>query len=278
MDTAEGFEKKGKQTVKHVVMNSGGIGFWAAGKRVAERHGTENLIHLFTDTLIEHPDLYRFLKEGAENIGGELVWIADGRTPFEVFRDERFLGNSRIDPCSKILKRNFADKWLRENCNPADTICYVGIDWSEIHRFDDGEGGGLRARKAAKGWRYEAPMTEPRYMLKSDMILWARTEGLTPSESYKDGFPHDNCGGGCIKAGQAQWALLLRARPAVYARWEGEEESLRELLGDVSILTEQVAGVEYRLPLKKFRERIQANPQMELAGWGGCGCFMDEAA
>jgi len=71
----------------HVVMFSGGIGSWAAAKRVAAVHGTAGLILLFTDTLIEDADLYRFLADAAVNVGGQLVRIAEGRTPWEVFRD-----------------------------------------------------------------------------------------------------------------------------------------------------------------------------------------------
>lgn len=42
--------------MKHVVMFSGGIGSWAAAKRVAAEHGTADLTLLFTDTLIEDAD------------------------------------------------------------------------------------------------------------------------------------------------------------------------------------------------------------------------------
>jgi 3'-phosphoadenosine 5'-phosphosulfate sulfotransferase (PAPS reductase)/FAD synthetase len=64
------------QTVdRHVVMFSGGIGSWAAAKRVAERHGTSTLTLLFTDTLIEDADLYRFLVDAAENVGAKLARI-----------------------------------------------------------------------------------------------------------------------------------------------------------------------------------------------------------
>jgi hypothetical protein len=38
-----------------------------------------------------------------------LVWIADGRHPWEVYRDEKFIGNSLVDPCSRILKREIND-------------------------------------------------------------------------------------------------------------------------------------------------------------------------
>lgn len=261
-----------------VVMFSGGIGSWAAAKRVADKHGTDGLMLLFTDTLVEDPDLYRFLDDAAANVGAELIKIADGRTPFEVFRDERFLGNSRIDPCSKILKRNLADKWLIDNCDPSDTICYVGIDWTEGHRFDDGEGRGLRPRKAAKGWRYEAPMMDAPFMMKGDMLKAAESMGLRPSRSYADGFSHDNCGGACCKAGQGQWALLLSKRRAKYLENEAGEEAMRALLGrDVAMMSETVGGVKRPLTLKTFRERIEAGAQVDLFAIGGCGCFLDDS-
>lgn len=48
--------------MKHIVNYSGGVGSWAVAKRVIARHGAENTTLLFTDTLIEDSDLYRFLK------------------------------------------------------------------------------------------------------------------------------------------------------------------------------------------------------------------------
>ncbi len=263
---------------EHVVMFSGGIGSWAAAKRVADKHGTDHLTMLFTDTLVEDADLYRFLEDAAVNVGGKLVRIADGRTPFEVFRDERFLGNSRIDPCSKILKRNLADKWLKDNRDPANTVCYVGIDFTEGHRFDDGEGRGIGPRKAAKGWRFEAPMMEPPYLMKDDMLRAARGLGLQPSRSYAEGFSHDNCGGACCKAGQGQWALLLSKRRAWYLENEANEEAMRLLLGrDVAMMSETVAGVKRPLTLRTFRERIEAGAEVDLFAQGGCGCFLDDS-
>lgn len=71
--------------MKHVVMYSGGIGSWAAAKRVIEKRGTDNVILLFTDTMIEDEDLYRFLHETSNQFGCELVWLSDGRDPWQVF-------------------------------------------------------------------------------------------------------------------------------------------------------------------------------------------------
>lgn len=76
---------------KHVVMFSGGIGSWAAAKRVAERHGTADMVLLFTDTKTEDEDLYRFIDEAAADVGAPLVKIADAERP------EARQGRIRVD-------------------------------------------------------------------------------------------------------------------------------------------------------------------------------------
>jgi len=122
--------------MRHVVMYSGGIGSWAAAKRIVQQAGKENMVLLWADTRIEDEDLYRFLDETIQELGIKLIRLADGRTPWQVFRDERYIGNSRVDPCSKILKRNLCFRWLEQHCKPEETIVYLGIDWTEIHRFE----------------------------------------------------------------------------------------------------------------------------------------------
>src|ERR1700674_3187169 len=107
-------------SMNHVVMFSGGVGSWAAAKRVAERHGTERLWLLFTDTMTEDEDLYRFIKEAAANVGGQYVRIADGRDVWQVFKDKKMMGNSRVHPCSMILKRQLGDQWLAMMFDPSE--------------------------------------------------------------------------------------------------------------------------------------------------------------
>src|SRR4051794_30542025 len=114
--------------MKHVVMFSGGIGSWATARRVAAEHGSDDLVLLFADTRVEDADLYRFLDDAAADVGGSLVRVADGRTPFEVFHDDRFLGNHRLANCSKFLKQRPCREWLEANCKPDETVVHVGID------------------------------------------------------------------------------------------------------------------------------------------------------
>jgi hypothetical protein len=253
----------------HVVMFSGGIGSWAAAKRVAERHGAADMTLLFTDTLIEDADLYRFLDEAAANVGAPLERIADGRTPWQVFESERFLGNTRVDPCSRVLKRELADAWISERFTPDEVIVYVGVDWTERHRYDR-----MAPRKLP--YRYEAPLLDPPLLHKADWLKRMHAERLRPPRLYDLGFPHNNCGGGCVKAGQGQFALLLRRLPSVYAEWERNEERLRGLLGDVAILRDRRNGETKPLTLRALRRRIQRNEQVDLFDMGGCGCFIDQ--
>lgn len=105
--------------VKCVANFSGGAGSFVAAQRAIERYGAGNTVLLFCDTKTEDADLYRFLDDCERLLPAKLVRIADGRDIWQVFRDERFLGNSRVDPCSKILKRELADRWIAEHCPTA---------------------------------------------------------------------------------------------------------------------------------------------------------------
>ncbi len=254
--------------MNHVVSFSGGICSWAAAKRVVERHGTGNITLLFADTKTEDEDLYRFINEAAANVGVPLTVIADGRDVWQVFHDTRFLGNSRIDPCSRILKRDLADRWVEEHFHVEDTIKYVGLDWTERGRI-------ARHQKANLPWRVEAPMADLPYLTKDDMIEWLRAEGIEPPRLYAMGFPHNNCGGFCIKAGIDNFRLLLHTMPERYAYHEQKEQELREYLGkDVAILRDRAGGDSKPLTLKALREREECLPMPLGNDFGGCGCLV----
>lgn len=256
----------------HVVMFSGGVGSWAAAKRVAATNGIANLRLVFTDTMMEDEDLYRFIDEAAANVGAPLIRLADGRTPWEVYEDERFIGNSRIDPCSKILKRKLFTKWRDENCSPESTTIYVGIDWTEKHRLD-------RLQKYVAPWRYEAPLIAPPYLLKSELLAELKSQGIEPPRLYAMGFAHNNCGGFCCKAGKRHFALLLRTMPERFAVHEAHEARLRTLGINGTILTNVKDGVKSPLTLQAFREALERNGVNELQFEddlaAGCGCALN---
>ena len=120
-------EPLGLVMIKHLVMFSGGACSYMAAKRVIERHGKDGVVLLFADTLIEDPTLYEFLDSSSKFLDVPLIKISDGRTPFEVFEDVRFLGNSRIDPCSRILKRDLLNKWREDSQNYLSLTMHLNL-------------------------------------------------------------------------------------------------------------------------------------------------------
>lgn len=280
-------------TPRAVVMFSGGLGSWLTARRAAEIHGPKNVILLFADVKGDHPDMphvgededtYRFIREAASDVGAELVTVMDGRNIWEVFRDDRFLGNSRLANCSKFLKQEPCRRWLTENADPETTTVYVGIDWSETHRMPAIE----------RGWApypVRAPLTEPPYVDREQMQQACADAGIELPRLYKAGFAHNNCGGFCVRAGQAQMELLMREHPERYLFHETEEQKLRDYLArDVAVLTDRTQGAREaarrpdgtlpnRVPLtlRTFRERIEGDPSLfDELDVGGCGCFVAE--
>lgn len=255
---------------QHVVMFSGGITSWAAARRVAERHGTTNLTLLFSDTLIEDEDLYRFMREAATDVGVPVTRVCDGRTPEQVDVDRRWLSNQKVAQCSLELKIKPARRWLETNADSANATLYVGTDWSEMHRLP-----GIVAGWAP--WRVEAPLCDPPYVDKRGCIASARRIGIEPPRLYGLGFEHNNCGGRCVRGGQAQWAHLLRVFPDRFAAAEAHEQRMREFLNaDVAYLRDRAGGTTKPLPLTVLRQRLAGDGQGNLFDaydWGGCSCM-----
>ena len=255
--------------MQYLVSFSGGITSWGAARRLIDQQGRDNVTLLFADTLIEDPDLYRFIGDAVANLGVPFVRIAEGRDPWQVFTDKRYLGNTRIDPCSLVLKRQLLDSWRQEHFPGEDVTIVVGITWEEIHRLD-----AIKLRLAPDA--ILAPLCDSPYMNKTEVLNWARAEGLTPPRLYEMGFAHNNCGGFCIKQGQAGFANLLRHFPERYAYHEKQEESLRQMLDkDVAIMRDRRGGTTTPLTMKALRERIESDEQIDMFDIGGCGCALD---
>jgi len=253
------------------VQCSGGAASYVAAKLTLEECGHDGVCLVFADTLIEDEDLYRFLNDAEQKLNHSIVRIAEGRDPWQVFKDERMMGNSRVDPCSRTLKRRLLGKWRKENCTD-DCVVVIGYDATEDHRFQR-----LRARMAPV--RVRAPLLEKGYWREQTHAL-VETDGLELPRLYKMGFPHNNCGGFCVKAGQANFALLLENMPERYALHEAKEEEFRKFVGaDVSIMRDRRGGTSKPLTMRAFRERHQANSSIvDRSDLGGCLCMEEPEA
>jgi hypothetical protein len=274
-------------TTNHVIAYSGGIGSWATAKRVIEADGgPDNVTLLFADVkgnndsehLGEDEDTYRFIADTAFEFGARLVTLNEGRSIWQVFHDKKWLGNSRLANCSHLLKQAPTKKWLQDNCDPDETIVYVGISWDEIHRLP-----AIEKAYASFGFTVKAPLCDPPYSDKQALLDECRADGIEPPRAYSLGFPHNNCGGFCVRAGQAQFRLLLQRNRERFIFHEEQEQGLRDYLEkDVAILTEVIDGAPVPLTLRAFRERQDSSPalfELDEFDFGGCGCFtQDESA
>lgn len=254
--------------MNHVVQFSTGIGSAEVLRRVVAEHGTKDVCALTADTLVEDEDNWRFAREVIKLLGCQWVTLAKGRTPMQIGRDVGLVPNDRMAVCSRILKRELLRSYIVEHFPPEDSIMYLGFDWTEPHRFE-------AAKKPWSPYTIACPLIDPPYFQKADLLDEWRFRGIEPPRLYAMGFSHANCGGACVRGGQAQWELLLRKRPEVYAEWEQEEHLTRTTLSkDVAIMRSRKGGTSTPLTLRAFRENIQAAPAMfDESDWGACNCM-----
>lgn len=254
-----------------IISLSGGVGSWMAGRRWIDRNGTDDVVAVFADTKIEDPDLYRFLDDCERDLNVPLHRISEGRNPWEVFRDVRLIGNTRADPCSRVLKREMLHKWVEGFSAGEPCKVLVGVDFTESHRLPAIEGAWAEA-----GHEVVAPLTWRRELHKDDSIAALQDRGIKPPSAYAEGFPHNNCGGFCVKAGQAQFALLLKTHPDRYKWHEDQEQETRVHLGrdDVAILRDRRGGDTKPMTMREFRERVEVTGEFDGADWGAaCSCI-----
>ena len=86
-------------------MYGGGLTSYEAARLSIDKYGHDATEIWFADTRNEDEDLYRFNNDVERILEHEIIIFDQGLDIWGVFKRERYLGNSRIDPCSKFLKR-----------------------------------------------------------------------------------------------------------------------------------------------------------------------------
>ena len=224
------------------------MGSFAEAKACVDKFGKENVTLLFADTMMEDDDLYRFKDECVAFLDCELVTLADGRTPFEVFKDVKFMGNSVVDPCSRILKREPLIKWFITNYSVDEAHMHLGIDYSEGHRL-------VGVQKRMVPYIYRSTLVEDGRIIHKD---FSEQFGIKRPRLYEWKLGHNNCGGFCIKAGLGHYKALYETIGSVYPFLKKTENKVLR-----------------RLTLKRYREEYLEPRLVSLEDsqeYGGCGC------
>lgn len=185
-----------------------------------------------------------------------LIWLSRGLSVWEVFERERFIGNSRVDPCSRVLKRELLKQHITTNYSPNHCSLVLGIDRTEAHRH-------LGAWARWQPYQVLSPLCDEPPISKEEMHRLGEKRRIRRQKLYQLGFSHANCSGACVKAGQGQWRRLHETMPDVYDYHASEERRLREAFGkDVSILRRQRNRVRHRLTLDELREEELRAPRI----------------
>jgi len=229
-----------------VALSGGKASAWCADWALRTYH-KEDVILYFNDTRWEHPDLYRFLYDLSRHFKHPITVDSNGMSPEELFYKNRALANNRMPFCSRILKAERLQKFYKNE----DTLCF-GIGTDEVHR-------GNRLvqvyqKVAVKTNKYPKiifPIISEN-VSKEQIDTFLLSTGIPIPVLYKLGFTHNNCSGGCVRAGKKQWKLLYETLPDVYLDRERVEN-------EVSLFLKKRVTFFKDESLTEFRNRIVNN-------------------
>ena len=243
-----------------VGMYSGGASSFMACLRVKPD------VLLFADTGEEHPSLYESLEKGAEVIGSPLVRVGVIGGMTEVIATNRAIPSSRLPFCSYDLKVKPCNDWLEANAKGAQVV--IGYIWEEQERIKR-----TREQYAKRGHEALFPLVDEKPWLSQQDCINEHKRLVGVQSLYEMGFPHNNCGGACVKAGISQWKRLLEVDPERFALWEQREAQISELHSKTCTVLKR-SGRPY--PLHKLKSDVLANVPLPMNEYGGCGCFSDQ--
>lgn len=227
-----------------IVALSGGKASAYCAKWALENYPKDQVTLYFNDTKWEHEDLYRFMTDLEKHFDHKITSDSDPRSPEELFYDNNALANNRMPFCSRILKAERLQKYYEHG----DTLVFgIGADEPERAKRIISVYEGVASR-TGKVPRLVFPLIREE-VTKEQINEWLDSIGIKEPLLYTLGFAHNNCSGGCVRAGKKQWKMLYEKLPEVYAERERVETEVREYLGkEVTILRGE--------SLAEFRGRI----------------------
>jgi len=238
--------------VKYISSLSGGKASAIATERAIQKYGINNVELWFADTLWEDDDLHRFLNDLEKRWGKKRIRHTEGRKPLEVAEDQNIIPNSRIAPCSRELKIKPFIKFLTSFPKPVTVL--LGMDYTEMHR--------MAAPKAnyekIEGVYVDYPLMWKPYEFKPYEEIIKYEWGIEIPRLYNMGFPHNNCGGRCIRQGIKEWQRLRVHFPERFEdvkNWELEQRAKGGARANYSISKDQSTKPSTPLTLAEIEKR-----------------------
>lgn len=255
--------------MKHIVSLSGGAASAVAADRVMTRFGKEATLLWFADTNWEDEDLYEFLVELEAYWEVTIERYKDGRTPLQVAEDASIIPNQKRAPCALRLKvLPFRDFISRQD---KPLTVHLGLDWREEHRMPRPKA----EYEAMEGVTVDFPLlwkpiiTEP---YQNAIVRW----GIKIPRLYTWGFPHNNCGGRCVKQGLSEWLRLKQVMPERFAEvrdWEQAQRAKGGARANYAIARDQSNKTVTPLTLVELEERAAKQLELQPSLDDAFGCF-----
>lgn len=205
--------------MKHIVAFSGGIASSVMAKIVADKFPHETIL-LYHSTNTEPEDNDRFRNEIANHIGIPITEDSDGRNIWQIFYDEKFLGNGRNTPCSRILKQQRSIAYLKAH-QPA--MLYVGFTLEEYRRAQR-----TFARYNKYDLKVHFPLITEKLTKDECMHKVVSCWGITPPATYSWA-EHANCIP-CIKGKKAYWGLIYMFERAAWEKASQVEKEFKQTI------------------------------------------------
>ena len=244
----------------HVVSLSGGTASAVAADRVLRRYGPDVTLLWFADTLWEDEDLYRFLDDLEAYWEQPIIREADGRTPLEVAEGASIIPNQRRAPCSLQLKILLFRRFLDRLSKPVTV--HLGFNVMEEHRIPRT----VAEYESIEGVTVDTPLRWPPVAFPPHL---RETEawGIKTPRLYDAGFPHNNCGGRCVRQGAAEWLRLKQWAPERFVEvrdWEQAQRAKGGARANYAILRDRTGGSLKPLTLNELEARSADTQQQEM--------------
>ncbi|MFL7013669.1 phosphoadenosine phosphosulfate reductase domain-containing protein [Enterovibrio norvegicus] len=214
----------------HVVSFSGGrsSAFLVYQMEVARKKYGWNVVYIFTDTGVESPKTYKFIRDVVKHWGINLVILRAKVNPtlhkgnsYEVFTPNDLMDTSVMPPfepffsimkkygtpnisgpfCSDRMKKDVSQAYCRDHFGKGNYITWLGIRSDEKTR--------LKGNRS--GIKYLADLIE---IEKPDVVNWWKQQPFDLELDEEEG----NCLL-CIKKSIPKLALAMKKNPGFYHQW-----------------------------------------------------------
>lgn len=260
-----------KSVVVHV---SGGGQSAMCLSRCIGWYGKSRVRAVFANTNTEAPDLYDFLESLENHFGIEIDCLNnEGQDIWDVFDKHGVITVRKSGGACKAsveLKQKPLHEYMKKH-DPAKTAIAIGMSWQEKDRQER-----CIKRPGLSDYQLIFPLNEKPFLSDCDVLDELRSMGLDLPSIYNKGYPHNNCGGGCVLAGIHQWHGLLKDYPERFAYHEERERLWQEKNGyDFTVLRDRRGDRTKARPytLEQFRIDIQNGRKVPGDFRTGCGCM-----